>query len=112
MKLTIDNQLVGLTELRTAWQGPIKVAIGGDARRRISESNELIDEVVAGGEQIYGVNTGFGQLAQVRIDDDELAQLQENLAACDSEKLDGGIIEILDRGWEIIKPNCFKYFRP
>jgi histidine ammonia-lyase len=79
MKLTIDNQLVGLTDLRVAWQGPVKVAIGGNARRRIAESSELIADVVAEGEQVYGVNTGFGQLAHVRIDDDELAKLQENL---------------------------------
>jgi histidine ammonia-lyase len=99
MKLTIDNQLVGLAELRTVWQGPVKVAIGGDARRRISESNELIDEVVAGGEQVYGVNTGFGQLAQVRIENDELAQLQENLVRSHSvgvgEDLDDDIVRLI-----------------
>jgi histidine ammonia-lyase len=39
----------------------------------------MICEIVAGGDQIYGVNTGFGQLAQVRVSDDDLAQLQENL---------------------------------
>ncbi len=79
MNLTIDNQLITLAELRATWRGPIKVQLGPEARRRIAESNELIDEVVGGGEQVYGVNTGFGQLAQVRIEDDELAQLQENL---------------------------------
>ena len=79
MKLTIDNQLVGLAELRSAWSGPVIVDIGDQARRRMAESNEYIADVVAGGEQVYGVNTGFGQLAQVRISDDELANLQENL---------------------------------
>ncbi|MEJ2129653.1 MAG: histidine ammonia-lyase [Woeseiaceae bacterium] len=79
MNLTIENQLVTLAELRSAWAGPVKVGLGNDARRRIAESNELIVEVVAGGERVYGVNTGFGQLAEVRIEDDELAQLQENL---------------------------------
>jgi len=79
MRLTIDNQLVGLAELRDAWQDPVTVNLSDDARRRVAESNELIADVVAGGEQVYGVNTGFGQLAQVRISDDELAHLQENL---------------------------------
>ena len=55
------------------------VDLGNEARRRIAESQELIDDVVAHGETIYGVNTGFGQLASVRISDDELALLQENL---------------------------------
>jgi histidine ammonia-lyase len=79
MNLTIDNQLVGLAELRAAWRQPLKVNLGDDARRRIAESNELIVNVVAAGNEVYGVNTGFGQLANVRIDDDELAHLQENL---------------------------------
>lgn len=79
MKLTIDNQLITLADLRHAWHDHVDVDIGDDARRRIAESNELIADVVAGGDQVYGVNTGFGQLAQVRIGDDELAQLQENL---------------------------------
>ena len=79
MKLTVENQLVSLADLRNAWREPLTVEVANGARRRIAESNELIMEVVAGGEQVYGVNTGFGQLAQVRISDDELAHLQENL---------------------------------
>ena len=79
MNLTINNQLITLNELRRAWLEPVIVDLGNEARRRIAESQELIDDVVAHGETIYGVNTGFGQLASVRISDDELALLQENL---------------------------------
>ena len=64
MKITIDNQLVGLADLRQAWRNPVKVELGGEARLRISASNELIADVVTGGERVYGVNTGFGQLAE------------------------------------------------
>ena len=99
MNLTIDNQLVGLAELRTAWQEPMKVSLGDTARRRIAESNELIVDVVAGGERVYGVNTGFGQLAQVRIDDDDLAQLQENLVRSHAvgvgDDLDDNIVRLI-----------------
>jgi len=65
MKLIVDNQLVTLAELRVAWRTPFAIELGGAARLRIAESNEVIEEVLAGGEQVYGVNTGFGQLAQV-----------------------------------------------
>ena len=99
MKLTIDNQLVDLGELRVAWHGPVKVGLGDEARRRIAESNELIADVVAGGEQVYGVNTGFGQLAQVRISDDELAHLQENLVRSHAvgvgDDLDDDIVRLI-----------------
>ena len=79
MKLTIENQLVSLADLRSVWLEPATVELGISARHRIAESNEMIRDVVAGGEQVYGVNTGFGQLAQVKIGADELAHLQENL---------------------------------
>jgi histidine ammonia-lyase len=79
MQLTVDNQLVGLAELRKVWLAPLKIKLGMQAKQRVTESSELITEVLDGGEQVYGVNTGFGQLAQVRVSDEDLAQLQANL---------------------------------
>ena len=38
-----------------------------------------VERIVAGGETVYGVNTGFGLLANTRIPDDRLAELQTNL---------------------------------
>jgi len=99
MNLTIDNQRVTLEVLRPAWQEPLTVSLGGNAKRRIAESNELIDDVVAGGEQVYGVNTGFGQLASVRISNDELAHLQANLVRSHAvgvgEDLDDDIVRLI-----------------
>jgi histidine ammonia-lyase len=81
MKLHIDEKPLGLAELRKVWSDATSLALGEGARRRIAESNALIRKVLASGKTVYGVNTGFGQLAQVRVGDDELAQLQENLVA-------------------------------
>jgi len=41
-----------------------------------------------------------------------LNHLQQNMAACAQAPLAQPLLDILDRGWEIIKPNCFRYFRP
>jgi len=41
-----------------------------------------------------------------------LDHLRQNMTACEQAPLDSSILEILDRGWEIIKPDCFRYFRP
>ncbi len=79
MNLVIDNQLITLKELRVAWSDAVEVSLGNDARRRIAESHELIDDIVAAGDCVYGVNTGFGILANVHIENDDLGQLQENL---------------------------------
>ena len=99
MKLTINNQLITLAELRQAWLEPVMVDLGDDARRKIAESNEFVDDVVAHGDTVYGVNTGFGQLASVRIGDDDLAQLQENLVRSHAvgvgEDLDDDIVRLI-----------------
>ena len=99
MKLIIDNQLVGLAELREAWHQPITIELGIEARRCVAESNELITDVLAGGEKVYGVNTGFGQLAQVRVSDEDLAQLQENLVRSHAvgvgDNLDDNIVRLV-----------------
>ena len=79
MNLLIDTAPLTLAALRAAWLGPVQVTLGSAARERIAASHALIREVVAGGKRVYGVNTGFGQLAQVRIGSEKLALLQENL---------------------------------
>jgi histidine ammonia-lyase len=79
MNLNIDGRPIRLQELREVWQHPVRVSVGDAARERIAASNALITDVVRGGKRIYGVNTGFGQLAQTRVSDDDLVRLQENL---------------------------------
>jgi histidine ammonia-lyase len=50
-----------------------------DARRRMEASRAVIEKIVASQQTVYGVNTGFGKLAEVRISTDEIRQLQVNL---------------------------------
>ncbi len=99
MKLTIANQLVTLSDLRAAWREETTVVLDEDAQRRVAESQEFIGDVVAHGDQVYGVNTGFGQLAQVRIGDDELAHLQDNLVRSHAvgvgEDLDDDVVRLI-----------------
>jgi len=99
MKLVIDNQRIRLSEWHEAWRRPVTVELGENACRRVAASNKLIVDVVAGGERVYGVNTGFGQLAQVHIDDDELAHLQANLVRSHSvgvgDALDDDLVRLV-----------------
>ena len=47
--------------------------------QRVVEAAASVERIVAGGETVYGVNTGFGLLASTRIPDERLAELQTNL---------------------------------
>ncbi len=71
-KFTIES----LSELL----GSAKLEIPNSALTDIERSYEYLNERVARtGETIYGVNTGFGSLSDIRIDDDGLEALQSNL---------------------------------
>src|SRR4051812_29924809 len=49
------------------------------ARKRVERSRRVVVELLASGETIYGVNTGFGKLANKCIEPQEVLALQENL---------------------------------
>src|SRR6478735_8175868 len=56
-----------------------RVALDVHARERMQEARDVIDRLVASGEVVYGVTTGFGDLASTFIPPEDAARLQENL---------------------------------
>ncbi len=55
------------------------VGIAPEVRDKVARSRATVESVLSQDREIYGVNTGFGHLACVRISPDELCRLQENL---------------------------------
>src|SRR5438874_13616829 len=58
------------------------VQLGAQPPARIDAARRVVDRIQAGGDAapaVYGVNTGFGFLADVRISADEIRNLQRNL---------------------------------
>ncbi|MDA9864587.1 histidine ammonia-lyase [Flavobacteriales bacterium] len=56
-----------------------RIVLTDVARAQVARAHDFLMEVVASGRTVYGVNTGFGQLANVRVGADQLHQLQENI---------------------------------
>ena len=57
----------------------VAVALDRGAEHRVNESAKLVAELAKGDAPIYGVNTGFGDLATVRVPAEKLRELQLNL---------------------------------
>jgi histidine ammonia-lyase len=74
----LNPEAIGLGTLRQLWQGKA-ASLDDAAMQRIADSAAAVERIVAGGETVYGVNTGFGLLANTRIANDRLAELQTNL---------------------------------
>jgi histidine ammonia-lyase len=58
------------------------VTLAAAARARMDASRAVIEKIAAGGPEtprVYGVNTGFGALAETSIDTDQIRELQRNL---------------------------------
>ena len=55
------------------------VSLSPDAIARMKASRAVVDQLVASGKTAYGINTGFGKLASVRISNEQVRQLQANL---------------------------------
>jgi histidine ammonia-lyase len=78
-KLVLDGQALTLDEIDAVAHAGLRVEVAADALRRVAESRGLIERILAAGETVYGVNTGFGKLADVHVRGDKLAELQINL---------------------------------
>ena len=76
--MKLDPTSIDLPVLRNLWRGE-QARLDDAAMQRIAAAAASVERIVAGGETVYGVNTGFGLLANTRIPDDRLAELQTNL---------------------------------
>lgn len=76
--ITLRPGKVTLAEWRAIWRGA-PLTLSADAGPRIAASAAAVQRILAKGDPVYGINTGFGKLASVRIADDDLARLQSNI---------------------------------
>jgi histidine ammonia-lyase len=76
----LDGQSLTVEDVvRVARNPAVRVTLKPEARRALLESRRLVERAIESGQTIYGINTGFGKLANVRIPPDKLDQLQTNL---------------------------------
>ena len=68
-----------LEQLERIWREGLAVSLGKDARTAIDAASHAVAKAAAGDAAVYGVNTGFGKLASVRIKPADTAKLQRNL---------------------------------
>ena len=68
-----------IADVEAVARGRRGAVLDPSARARMQESRDLIERLVAAGEVVYGVTTGFGALATRFIDPADAAKLQENL---------------------------------
>ncbi|MEM7048786.1 MAG: histidine ammonia-lyase [Acidobacteriota bacterium] len=96
---TLSAGTVTLDDLRRVQAGSARVALDAAARLALDEARRAVVANLESGQVTYGINTGFGRLAQTRIAADELGALQRNLllshATGVGEPLDEGVVRMI-----------------
>src|SRR5216110_2208815 len=77
--LSLDGHSLSIADVVAVARRNASVAIDPAALTAVKQSRQAVETAVARGQTIYGVNTGFGKPAHVRIPPDQARQLQLNL---------------------------------
>ncbi|WHZ09860.1 MAG: Histidine ammonia-lyase [Burkholderiaceae bacterium] len=97
--ITLTPGEVSLSALRRVHAGGVRLALDRAARAHLSAAQATVRRIVDAGEVVYGINTGFGKLAQTIIPAERLAELQRNLVLSHScgtgAPLDPGVVRLV-----------------
>ncbi|HUL59907.1 MAG TPA: histidine ammonia-lyase [Anaeromyxobacteraceae bacterium] len=78
-RVLLDGDTLTLEEVEAVALGRARAEIAPGARERVRRARALVEARLGDGEAHYGINTGFGTLAEIRIDPGDLRRLQRNL---------------------------------
>ncbi|SUX61377.1 histidine ammonia-lyase [Citrobacter amalonaticus] len=97
--MTLTPGHLSFSQLREVWQQPVKLRLDASAIDGINASVACVNTIVAEGRTAYGINTGFGLLAQTRIANEDLQNLQRSLvlshAAGVGDALDDSLVRLI-----------------
>ncbi len=77
--VALGARALTFADLAALRAGSARLGLSAASRRRMRAGLKALQSLQRGGKAIYGVNTGFGKLCQVRIPEQEMSRLQANL---------------------------------
>jgi len=97
--LEISPGKMTLAQMRRVFETPVQVSLPDSANADIQHSVDCVNQVVAEDRTVYGINTGFGLLAQTRIEKDQLGDLQRSLVLSHAtgvgEPMDDALVRLI-----------------
>ena len=103
--MELKGERISLVQLEAVAFGGEAVRISRGARQRILASRKTIEQIVERDVVVYGVNTGFGKLSEVRISHGELRQLQLNLVRSHACGIGNPLSEAEVRAMMVLRAN-------
>jgi histidine ammonia-lyase len=104
--LVLDGRSLALPDLARWARGAPRPVVADDAAlAALGRSRASVEAAIARGETLYGVNTGFGKLANVRIAPADLDQLQANLIRSHAAGVGAPLPDDIVRAMMILRAN-------
>ena len=103
--LLLEGRQLTLSEIHSVAGSARRVNVSEEALILVARSRHVIVEILVTQQTVYGVNTGFGKLAEVRIPADRLAQLQANLVRSHACGLGEALSESETRAMLLLRAN-------
>ncbi len=104
--IRIDGEHLTLAQLLDVAKGGARAEIAPAAGERMKASRAVIERVVDSGATVYGVNTGFGKLASVRISREQIQELQLNLVRSHACGVGAPLSETETRAMLLLRANA------
>jgi histidine ammonia-lyase len=105
-QLLLDGRSLTIADVVRAARAPgLRVSLDLEARSSLVRSRGLVERAIDSGQTIYGINTGFGKLANVRIAPDQLEQLQVNLIRSHAAGVGGALPAGVVRAVMLLRAN-------
>jgi histidine ammonia-lyase len=103
--IQLRGQRLTLEQIADVANGREQVVLHDDARTRIEAARVVVERIVEENRAVYGVNTGFGKLSDVRVDPGQLRELQLNLVRSHSCGLGDPLSEPEARAMLLLRAN-------
>ena len=91
--------------VRVARDPASRVSLESHARHALLESRRQVDRAVESRQTIYGINTGFGKLANVTVPPEQIQQLQTNLIRSHASGVGAPLPPVLVRAIMLLRAN-------
>ncbi len=102
----LDGESLTVADVvRVARHPEAVVRVAAAARDALHDSRRRVEAAIASGQTIYGINTGFGKLANVRVAPDKLDQLQANLIRSHAAGVGAPLAAPVVRGLMLLRAN-------
>jgi histidine ammonia-lyase len=104
--MQLDGQKLSLEEIEGVAHGATeRVVLSEGARARMEASRRAVEQIIADGQVVYGINTGFGKLSDYCVPPDELRELQLNLVRSHSCGVGPALSEAETRAMMLLRAN-------